>query len=80
VIRVLRRLFGPNRDGLTGVWRKLHNEDLHHLYTETNIRRMRWAGHVVRMGRREMHTKFWLESVKGRNYLENCGIDGRVSG
>jgi hypothetical protein len=55
--RVLRRLFGPKRDEVTGVWRKLHNEELHDLYSSPTIvrviksRRMRWAGHVVRMGK-----------------------------
>jgi hypothetical protein len=54
--RVLRRIFGPKRDGVTGGWRKLHNEKLHDLYSSASIikiiksRRMRWAGHVVRMG------------------------------
>jgi hypothetical protein len=55
--RVLRRLFGPKRDEITGEWRKLHNEELHDLYSSPYIvrviksRRMRWAGHVVRMGK-----------------------------
>jgi hypothetical protein len=54
--RVLRRIFGPKRDGVTGGWRKLHNEELHNLYSSLNIigiiksRRMKWAGHVARMG------------------------------
>jgi hypothetical protein len=54
--RVLRRIFGPKRDGLTGGWKKLHNEELHNLYSSPSIirviklRRMRWAGHVARMG------------------------------
>jgi hypothetical protein len=54
--RVLRRLFGPKRDEVTGGWRKLHNEELHNLYsspTKSRLiksRRMRWAGHVARMG------------------------------
>jgi hypothetical protein len=54
--RVLRRIFGPKRDEVTGEWRKLHNEDLRHLYSSPSIiriiksRRMRWAGHVARMG------------------------------
>ena len=53
--RVLRRIFGPKRDGVTGEWRKLHNEELNDLYFSPNIvrviksRRMRWAGHVARM-------------------------------
>jgi hypothetical protein len=54
--RVLRRIFGPKRDEVTGDRRKLHNKELHNLYSSLNIirmiksRRMRWAGHVVRMG------------------------------
>ena len=56
--RVLRRIFGPKRDEVTGEWRKLHNEKLNVLYSSPNIvqviksRRMRWAEHVVRMGER----------------------------
>jgi hypothetical protein len=54
--RVLRRIFGPKRDEVTGKWRKLHNEELHILYSSPNIirqiksRRIRWAEHVARMG------------------------------
>jgi hypothetical protein len=54
--RVLRRIFGPKRDEVTGDCRKLHNEELHGLYSSPSIvrmikaRRMRWAGHVARMG------------------------------
>ena len=54
--RVLRRVFGPKRDEVSGEWRKLHNEELSDLYSLPNIvrvvksRRMRWAGHVARMG------------------------------
>jgi hypothetical protein len=59
--RVLRRIFGPKRDEVTGGWRKLHNEELYNLYSSPSIirmiksRRMRWAGHVARMGQRGMH-------------------------
>jgi hypothetical protein len=58
-IRVLRRIFGPKRDEVTGEWRKLHNEKLLELYSSPSIiriiksRRMRWAGHVARMGDEE---------------------------
>ena len=54
--RVFGRIFGPKRDKVTGEWRKLHNEELNDLYSSPNIvrvtksRRMRWAGHVARMG------------------------------
>jgi len=53
---VLRRIFGPRRDEVAGEWRRLHNEELNDLYSSPNIvrviksRRMRWAGHVARMG------------------------------
>ena len=56
--RVLRRIFGPKGDELTGEWRKLHNEELNDLYSSPNIilviksRRLRWAGHIARMGER----------------------------
>jgi hypothetical protein len=55
--RVLRRVSGPNRDEVTGVWTELHNEELNDLYCSPNIvwlirSRMRWAGHVARMGDR----------------------------
>jgi hypothetical protein len=54
--RVLRRISGPKRDAVTGGWRKLHNEEIHNLYHSPSIiriiksRRMKWAGHVARMG------------------------------
>jgi hypothetical protein len=55
IFRVLRRIFGPKRDEVTGVWRKLHNEELHNLYSSPDIirmiksRTMRWVRHVARM-------------------------------
>jgi hypothetical protein len=54
--RMLRRIFGTKRDEVTGEWRKLHNEELHDLYSSPciirimKLRRMRWAGHIARMG------------------------------
>jgi hypothetical protein len=62
--RVLRRIFRPKRVKVTEEWRKLHNEELHDLYSSQNIERviksrMKWAGHVGRMGRRETYIGFW---------------------
>ena len=57
--RVLKRIFGPKRDEITGEWRKLHNEEPNDLYCSPNIfrviksKRMRWAGHVARMRERD---------------------------
>jgi hypothetical protein len=59
--RVLRRIFGSKRDEVTGDWRKLHNEELHNLYSSPNIirmiksRRIRLSGHLARMGIRRMY-------------------------
>jgi hypothetical protein len=66
--RVLGRLFGPKRDEVIGGWRKLHNAELHGLYSSPGIVRvikarvMKWAGHVAWMG--EVHTTFWLGGLK----------------
>ena len=63
--RMLRRVFGPKREEVTGEWRKLHNEEFSNLYSLPNIvgvvksRRMRWVGHVARMGRGEVCTGLW---------------------
>jgi hypothetical protein len=72
--RVLRRIFRPRRDEVTGDWRKLQNEELHNLYSSPNIirminlRRIGWAGHEARMGRRGMHIGYWWESQKERDH------------
>jgi hypothetical protein len=64
----LRRIFGPKRDGVTGEWRKLHNEELHDLCSSPSIiriikaKRMRWAGHVTRMGEKRNSIGCWWES------------------
>jgi len=63
--RVLRKIFGPRRDEVTGEWRKLHKEELNDLYSSPNIVRliksriMRWAGHVARMGEERRCVGFW---------------------
>jgi hypothetical protein len=66
--RVLKRIFGRKRDEVTGEWRKLHNEELRDLYSSPSIirmiksMRMRWAGHVARMGRRGTRIGYGLLS------------------
>jgi len=63
--RVLRRIFGPRRDEVTGEWRRSHNEELNDLYSAPNIvrviksRRMRWDGHVARMGEERGCIGYW---------------------
>jgi hypothetical protein len=82
--RVLRKIFGPKREE-DGSWRKLHNDELHILYSSPNIvrviksRRMRWAGHVARMGRGEVFTGFWLGGPKGRDHCKDLGVGGRIT-
>jgi hypothetical protein len=71
-VRVLRRIFGPKRDEVTGEWRKLHNKELYALYSSPNIirviksRRLRWAGHVARVGERRCADRVLVEKPKGR--------------
>ena len=73
--RVLRRVFAPNRDEVTGEWRKLHNEELSDLYSLPNIvrvvksRRMRWAGHVARMVERRGVYRVLVGKPEGKRPL-----------
>jgi hypothetical protein len=73
--RVLRRIFGPKRDEVTGEWRKLHNEELHNLYSSPDImrqvksRQMRWVGHVARMGEERKVYKVLLGKPEGNRPL-----------
>jgi hypothetical protein len=82
--RVLRRKFGPKREE-DGSWRKLRNDELHALYSSPNVvrviksRRMRWAGHVACMGRREVFIVFWLGSPKVRDHWEDLGVGGSIT-
>jgi hypothetical protein len=68
--RMLRRIFGPKRDKVAGGWRKVHNEELHNLYSSLNIvtmikpKRMRWTGHIARMGEKRNDIGYWWESQK----------------
>jgi hypothetical protein len=70
--RVLRRIFEPKRDEATGEWRRLHNEELNDLYSSPNIiraiksRRMRWAGHLARMGEKRDSSRILVGIPKGR--------------
>ena len=82
--RVLRRVFGPKRDEVTAEWRKLHNEDLNDLYSLPNIvrvvksRRMRWAGHVVRMGEDRVVHRVLVGKPEGRDHWGDQDVDGRI--
>ena len=73
--RVPRRIFGPKRNEVTGEWRKLHKEELNDLYCSPNIvrviesRRMRWAGHVARMGVRRGVYMVLVEKPEGKRPL-----------
>jgi hypothetical protein len=87
--RVLTRIFGPRRDEVTGDWRKLYNEELHNLYSSPNIirinksRRMRWAGHVARMGKTRNAYRILVGKPEGkrplgrlrRRWVENIKMD-----
>jgi hypothetical protein len=73
--RVLRRIFGLKRDEVTGGWRKLHNEELHNLYSSPAIimikfRRMKWAGHVARMGEKRNAYRLLVGKPKGKKLVE----------
>ena len=72
---VLRRIFGPRRDELTGEWRRLHNEELSDLYSSPNIvrviksRRMRWAGYVSRVGEETVAYRVLVGKLEGKRPL-----------
>jgi hypothetical protein len=72
--RILRRIFGPKRDKVTGDWRKLRNGELNNFYSSRSIirmiisRRMRWAGHVARMGETSNAKRVQVEIQKERDH------------
>jgi hypothetical protein len=82
--RVLRTTFGLKRDEVTGEWRKLHNEELHDLYSSPSInrkmkaRRMKWAGLVARMGRRGTRVGCWFESQREGGHYEDQDVGGWI--
>jgi len=71
----LRRMFGPRRDEVTGEWKRLHNEELNDLYCSPNIvrviksRRMRWAGHVARVGEERRVYMVFVGKLEGKRQL-----------
>jgi hypothetical protein len=73
--KVLRRIFGPKRDEVTGEWRRLHNKELYALYSSRNIirviksRRLRWAGHVARKGERRGAYRPLVGKPEGRREI-----------
>jgi hypothetical protein len=87
--RALKRLFGPRRDEVTGEWRKLHNEELHDLCSSPSIikiiksRRMRWVGHVARMGENRNAYRLLVGKREGqmplgrprRRWVDNITMD-----
>jgi hypothetical protein len=87
--RVLRRIFGPKSDKVTGGWRKLHNEELHNLYSSPSIiriiksRKMRWARHVARMEEKRNVYRLLVGKPKGkrplgrqrRRWIDNIEMD-----
>jgi len=81
---VLRRIFGPRRDEVTGEWRRLYNEELTDLYSSPNIVRViksirtRWAGHVARMGEEREVYRVLLGKPEGGDHWGDVGIDGWI--
>jgi hypothetical protein len=80
----LRKTFVPKRDEVTGEWRKLHNEELTVLYSSPNIvrviksRRMRWEGHVARMGEGRGVYRVLVGKPGGKNHWGDPDVDGRI--
>jgi len=81
---VLRRIFGPRRDEVTGEWSRLHNEELSDLYSSPNIvrviksRRIRWGGHVVRMVEERGVYRVLVGKPEGTKPLGDLGLNGWI--
>ena len=81
---LLRRIFGPRRDEVTGEWRRLHNEELNDLYSSPNIvrviksERMRWAEHVARMGEERVCVGSWWGNRWESDHWGDLGVDGWI--
>ena len=84
--KVLRRIFGPRRDEVTGEWRRVHNEELNDLYCSPNIVRviksirMRWTGHVVRMGEERGVYRILVGKPEEKSHWGDIGVDGWILG
>jgi hypothetical protein len=76
-IRVVRRIFGPKRDEVTGDWRRLLNEYLHDIYSSPRSMRMRWAGHMACAGESYVQG-FGGGNLREREHLDELGVDGRM--
>jgi hypothetical protein len=83
--RMLRRIFGPKRDKVVGGWRRLHNEELHNLYTSPNIirvnksKRMRWVVDVARMREIKNAYKILVGKPERTDYSEDLDVHGRIT-
>jgi len=77
---VLRRVFGPKSDEVTGEWRKLHNEELNltQYCSGDKIEKNETGGSCSAYGRGVAYTGFWWGNLRERNHLEDAGVDGRI--